>query len=59
MLSILGGAGIILLINGGWLAHSGTLLFESHETSELIAGALIIAGLTSIGVSLGICFGSP
>jgi hypothetical protein len=59
MLLALGGVGVIILISGGGLARSGALRFESQETSEHIVGLLIIAGLSLIGASLGICFGAP
>jgi hypothetical protein len=59
MLSALTGAGVTILISGGWLAYSGAALFERQEANDLIAGFLAIAGLSFIGVSLGICFGAP
>jgi hypothetical protein len=42
MLSALGGAGVVILISGGWLARSGALLFERQQRSELVAGLPII-----------------
>jgi hypothetical protein len=58
-LSVLGGAGAIILISGSWLARSGVPLFRRQELCEFIAGFLIIAGLSCIGASLGILFGTP
>jgi hypothetical protein len=59
MLSALTGAGVTILTGGGWLAYSGAALFERQETNDLIAGFPVIAGLSFIAGSLGICFGAP
>lgn len=59
MLYLLTGTGTIIFASGGWLAHAGHRYFARPDTSERLAGFLIIAGLGCIGTGLGLTFRPP
>jgi hypothetical protein len=59
MLYLLGGVGPFSLGIGIWLAHVGHRYFQHPETTDCVAGCLIVAGLSCLGSALGFCFGPP
>jgi hypothetical protein len=59
MLYLLGGSGLIIFASGIWLAHAGHRYFQRSETTDCVAGLLMMAGLGCLGTGLGLCLGSP
>ena len=59
MPSLIAASGVFILLSGGWLAVASNQDIERQKRFDRIAGFLIIAGLSCIGVVLSVWFGSP